>query len=595
MKKFLRLEKPCPSLAFAVALSLGSGAALAAQPCPWQSGPESASCTQWEALAQRMESAEARASAAETAMQSMQVALKSMQIALNTDAANAAPAGAAATPEQRAKAVVDRFLDWLNLPLPENILSIKIDRNYQLKQKGDAYVATFPELAIVIDKARIDLGPLTFSIQPQASGVSHVAMRLGDTLTLAVRDSEFKGLQVAIGNQSMTGVWNETFGNFQKSQTQLDNLKITVTDQPISAELASFKGDTQLEVGADDTWKQQQALALSGLKVNTATTPFTVGAISGEVHTDGRNYSKMVNFGKDLAKMIAANADKKEPPPELFKMFGELYGAFARYSSNINATDVVIGAGDKPLARIAKLNIANGFDEGDGSGSQANYIVGLDGIQTGAPILPPNLTPNAARFEIGVTNLPPELMSKIITIGMEGEKIQDPAEKDAYFNQQFLALLQGSKAGLYIKDSFVGAPAARVDLNLNAKVNPESAMGGTGDLKLRLEGLQTVVDTLGLNQNEGVAPVVAMITAFSARTDENGKTVDSFDLQFTADGKLMLNGKDVTAMFMPKQGQGAQAEPPQEEPNAAEEGQDEPAPAEESEQQDQSGQVPRKQ
>jgi hypothetical protein len=96
-------------------------------------------------------------------------------------------------------------------------------------------------------------------------------------------------------------------------------------------------------------------------------------------------------------------------------------------------------------------------------------------------------------------------------------------------------------------------------MNAHAEVKPESAMGGIGNLSLKIENMQTLIDITGAAQDQSIAPVLAMITAFSQRTEQDGKTLDSFDLAFTAEGKLMLNGKDITALVMP----GAAAPPAQ--------------------------------
>ena len=64
--------------------------------------------------------------------------------------------------------------------------------------------------------------------------------------------------------------------------------------------------------------------------------------------------------------------------------------------------------------------------------------------------------------------------------------------------------------------------------------------------------MQTVIDITGASQDKSVAPVLAMLTAFSNRTQEGEKTIDNFNLKFTEDAKLFLNEKDVTAMFMPQ-------------------------------------------
>ena len=53
-------------------------------------------------------------------------------------------------------------------------------------------------------------------------------------------------------------------------------------------------------------------------------------------------------------------------------------------------------------------------------------------------------------------------------------------------------------------------------------------------------------------ENPDIAPALAMLTVFSNHTEERGKVIDTFDLKFTPEAKIMLNGKDITAMVMPR-------------------------------------------
>ena len=76
-------------------------------------------------------------------------------------------------------------------------------------------------------------------------------------------------------------------------------------------------------------------------------------------------------------------------------------------------------------------------------------------------------------------------------------------------------------------------------------------MGANGGFTMRIEGMQNLIDASGAQQQQSIAPMLAMITAFSNRVEENGKTVDHFDFQLSSEGRMLLNGKDVTAMFMP--------------------------------------------
>jgi hypothetical protein len=284
----------------------------------------------------------------------------------------------------------------------------------------------------------------------------------------------------------------------------------------------------------------------------------SLDGIEGTLAVSGQEYFKLINIGNEIQGMIEASAGQDQPPPEFFKFLGDIFDLFGDYSVNLTASNLDIQQQGMPIAKIERLDVGGSLAAADNETSRMAYHIQLDGFDSQMAPLPPNVLPHQARFEMALQNIPAQIMQRFIEIGMASEKLSEE-EKDAYFQQQFLGLLMSSNLQFNILDTFVAAPDARFDMNAHAEVKPESAMGGIGNLSLKIENMQTLIDITGAAQDQSIAPVLAMITAFSQRTEQDGKTLDSFDLAFTAEGKLMLNGKDITAMVMP----GAAAPPAQ--------------------------------
>ena len=102
-------------------------------------------------------------------------------------------------------------------------------------------------------------------------------------------------------------------------------------------------------------------------------------------------------------------------------------------------------------------------------------------------------------------NIPPQIARRLIEIGMGSENV-DEADKDLYFQQQFMSLLMSSALQFNVVNSFIAAQDARVDLDAHAEVASQSAFGGTGNVLLRIEGMQTLIDITGASQQPNVAP-----------------------------------------------------------------------------------------
>jgi hypothetical protein len=227
----------------------------------------------------------------------------------------------------------------------------------------------------------------------------------------------------------------------------------------------------------------------------------------------------------------------------------DIYATFTGFESNVTLYDLNVEQGGQSLASVAQLSLDGGYGEGE-DGLETSYAIAVSGLETAMIPAPENLTPHEARIEIGLFNMPENLFQRFIEMGMASENLSE-AEQEAFWNQQLLELVMTTGMGIFVEDTYIGADTARLDLSLSAQAAPQSPLGGVGEFSLTIENMQTIVDTLGLANDQQVAPVLAMLTAFSNRTTEDGNTIDSFELQVTDEGKLMLNNKDVTAMFMP--------------------------------------------
>ncbi len=264
----------------------------------------------------------------------------------------------------------------------------------------------------------------------------------------------------------------------------------------------------------------------------------------------GREYNRLMTMAEDIQKVVKEHMDKPEPPPEMFQFIIDMIGLFDRFDSAIDISGLSFGSEQLPIAKIASIGLKTSLETKDPAGSNFDISMGLSGFDTQMAPLPPGILPRDTRIEMALKNIPPNLAQRVMDIAFEGGP--PTAKSEAYFQQQFIGLLMSSHLAFEVIDSFIAANDARVDLDLNAIVDPGSAMGGTGELSLRIENMQTVIDITGASNDQSVAPVLAMLTAFSNRTQENDKTVDSFNLKFTKDAKLFLNDKDVTAMFLPQ-------------------------------------------
>lgn len=517
------------------ALGWGMHAAIADSPCPWQGEADKEICARWETINRHIEEAAQQAEQAAKSLQSL-------------------PAGASAatvepgSPEARARAIIDRFLQYLPPPT-DDMGGFEIDRNYAFTAEGNGLITHIAKAAWVRHAFRADFGPLQIRIEPGDGGLSKVDFRLNDVVTL--REGEKTLARVLIGEQQSQGVWDEAAKAFSQSDMQLGKIELALEGEPVIASLAKASMKQVLKRDAQDNWRSRQDMAFEGLQIRVQDYAATLASATGYAEMDGREYQKLPSSGEELNTLLGQeNLEEEEAVKQFLRVVENMYSTFTRLDSEFIASDLVVGDPAQPLAKAAKITFGGHYAEADG-GSTFGYIMGVSGLATQNPGLPPELIPTDARMEVGLFNITAETVKKFMEVAMAAEKLPE-AEQDAYLDQQLAQLFMNSHLGAYMKDSFVATPATRLDMNFRATVDAQSAKGGVGEFKLRIEGLdQAVAATQTMPGQESAAPLLGMLMAFSSRTQEGDKVVDTFDVKLGADGKLFLNGKDVTAMFMP--------------------------------------------
>lgn len=547
MNKLTRLSLRTSTVALGILL--GSTATLAAEPCPWQGTEHAVVCPRWNALSQRLDAAEARAQAAEKALQSLKNTLPP------TGQAQPSPTPTTPTAEQRVRTLLDGTLGWIDQHLQTGPARLLVDHHYTLQPQGDAYVATFHQAALVIDHSRIDFSPLQVTVEPLAGGDARIALQLPASLPLRHGDKTVATL--TIGDQQLSGIWSDTLQAVKDLHLALKNVQLKAADEPTMVTLGQITAIQALTVGSDDQWHNQQHFALVNLQVaGAAGKSFHLASITGDAQTSGTGFSRMRQLSRELQQLAKSTARGNLPVKDLLDKVSELLKSIASYQFEVRLSGIQAQQNNRALVQLGQLNLGSRLTRTAQNSTIAVHF-GLHGMKSAMIPLPPDLTPDRANLRIALADIPHKLLDQLIQIGLDSEQ-QPPSTRDDFVKQQLLKLLGTSGLELRITDTYVAAPEARADLKLRANVDQQAAFGGVGEMLLKLTGLDKMMAAVGGDKQHSAAAALAALMAFSNRTEQNGKTIDEFDLQLTKDGKLMLNHKDVTAMFMPQAAQQAQ-------------------------------------
>ncbi len=197
---------------------------------------------------------------------------------------------------------------------------------------------------------------------------------------------------------------------------------------------------------------------------------------------------------------------------------------------------------------LGKAAVGNEFDTGTGDGGTYRFTIHFSDF-TGMDQGMGNI-PRAASLNLELSHIP-SLLALITDPTTILEQGSSQLQQQAMMNG--MNLLFSSGLTLSLVDSFIAFPDSRLDIGMKAQVNQNARYLSTGFLKLAMENpdkFNQIVN--GLFGDPDLQQMLATVTALANRTTANGRTVDRIDAQLTPEGRIMVNSKDVTAMFLPQ-------------------------------------------
>lgn len=449
--------------------------------------------------------------------------------------------------EARATAIVNSLLSNLRMSVGE--LDLQLDDDYELTQDDGTFSAIFEAISIGEDAVSVSMGPVAILVTPGDDGLAEVALDIPDTLLIREDDTEVA--KITITERHAEGVWSDALNGFRENELELLGLTLDVPEDPVSASIANLSFGSSMNSDEDESWSSESHFGLQGIAFGGPEgQSLNIAAIRAEGELSGSDFAQFMALAESLQELLSPEQLEatNDDPSAMLSALGELYNFLTAFEASLTVSDVSVGQGDMSLGALTALSLGSEFSRGE-SGSAFSYSIAFEGLETPVAPLPPDILPNAMRLEIGLENIPSGLIEKLIEVAAASEELS-PAEQQAIMGGEVLGMVMSSELGAYVSDTFIAAPQSRVDLDLSAQVSEASPFSAIGELNLQIVGLDTAVQMAGLDQDPDIAPMLAMLTAFSNRSEENDQVIDRFALEVTSEGKLMLNGKDMTAMLM---------------------------------------------
>ena len=501
-----------------------AGVATTAPPCPWRdAGSEYlTACTQWDIMAQRMRAAEARAAAAEQTQRALQTLLDSLRQtvdALGLPPAEPAPAeaGAAGNDQARVWQTIDRLLAELLAPFGGG------NWHYQLSDAGDGgYLAEF-EPTWDGPGARLRFAAPRLSVRPLADGETALAARLGGAVELlpAAASGAESGAALArltFTDHALSGVWSNTLPGLRQLDLALSKLQLDGRRVAGVLRGDGLQADYRLTVDERRRWRQQTSARLQTWW-QTASPSFSLGRAELTLDWSGTDYRRWRSHGGEVWQQALAQQ------PLLGALLRVLGVELSRLRLDLTLDDLNIDR----LA-LAELRLASHLAPNQNRRRLLTDLefAGLDATELVVP-----LRPRQGRLRLEAS------LATDVAAGLNDSAA--PAE--------LLAALQTAGTRLRIEDSFIATDNARFDFQAALEGDPQAPLGATGRLQLQVAGLDRLLAAADDHAGTALAPLLALLSAFSSRSETDGRTLDTFTLTADRSGRVLLNGKDISAML----------------------------------------------
>lgn len=386
--------------------------------------------------------------------------------------------------------------------------SLETEGEITVEQGKDYYAVTLPSMSVHnADGMEATIGLLAVNVTPTEKKEEWKMSVAIPTPILYADKENTKTTRLDIGGQTMSGVWNENLENFSKLAASYTNLKLSHYARQETLIIDQLDVTVDLTEVKKDHWTGPTKFGIAGLSFGKpeSARSFYAEDIRLGVTLDEFSPKAQKRALQHIAELNDETVEKKEENPDtssllldLFRTSGhsfDLQAALKNIEINTPATDNLSKNRFSLDSGSFSFNV-NGMRTG-----LLNKKINLSYSNLNAPnsdSVYQNLVPKNFKTNIIFSNFP------IVDIIESAHRLFPTGEKKKMSRQ--IAALQTmitlpqilAKAGttMELKDSTYSNDLYNTNLDGKLTANSNSIIGTTGDLTLKMQGLDTVITKL---------------------------------------------------------------------------------------------------
>ena len=415
---------------------------------------------------------------------------------------------------------------------------------------SDHFDVDLPSLTINGDDgSSLQAGVIKLVLTPQADGSWQVGATFPGRIAVLTPDGKPDG-DVTIGTQHFTGHWLPALNTFVNLDAGLGSVRAVSQKDPTRLELTSLGVHTDLSEQPPGRWSGPGTLTLSGLTM--------VDEHGVEVARIGNIALDATVAGLDLARLVKAGASVDAARhPELLR------DLLAGITAKLTVGDTTMTAAtDHSSFTVKEVAVHGGLEGLDGE--QSSIAVGYRHAGLALPQSPESqrFVPEKAEMDFAVTSLPNAGLWAAVEALLKPTPGKTDQQLGEQFSQAVMTALTNAGSQLTIKALSLDTPAAAATLKGNATFDGKAAFSVVASINTVLRGLDGLIKDMqpapGAKPDPEAQKTLATATLVQALgapgTDESGRDTRTYKLELGPDGKITLNGADMSAVLQSVQG-----------------------------------------
>ncbi len=421
---------------------------------------------------------------------------------------------------------------------------------------GDHFDVDLPSLVLTSeDGSKMTVGVVKLALTPNADESLGVGVTLPSSLALVARDGSSDGT-ITIGTQRFIGRWLPRVGTFVQMDGSYGDIKATASKNGARLAIGSIIARTDWTEAAAGRWSGPSSLVINRLDAvdEHGVQVMHLGSAAVEATMSGVDLATVSALGKQAG--AKAGPDAKETEAALRRNLAMIQGIAAGFTGKMRVSDLAVTApGDGSTFSIGQQSIHGSVDGLTSGRSTLSVGYDLEGLKVQPNQALQPFLPEKVEISIAAADLPNAALWSVLEHGATGESATGGDQIAA----QLMAAMTQSNSRLRVDSLRVDTPSAAASLKGEARFDNKAAMGVVAGFDAVVRGLEAAVKQLQPapgakpdDDTQNLLAGLAMLQAMGAPgKDETGRDVRTYKLEVAADGKLLLNGADMSALLQP--------------------------------------------